>query len=460
MNELQNNPASFRDPDGHIFSINGQIFRQVNLSAQEDYDLLISSGLYADLVNAKLLVEHEEADGVAGTGEYYKIIMPEKIPFISYPYEWSFSQLKSAAILTLQLQMAALVRGMSLKDASAYNIQFVGSQPIFIDTLSFEKYDEKPWIAYGQFVRHFLAPLALMAKTDARLSTLLRSFIDGIPVDMAAKMLPGSSRFNMGLLLHLFGMASAMGGDAESANKRVKEAKVTKFGLMATLDSLLSTVKSIKWEPPKTTWSDYYDNTNYTDSSSAHKAALVLAYMREASPKTVWDLGANTGRYSEIAAGIGAQVTAFDFDVAAVEFMYRDFASKENRNILPLVMDLSNPSPALGWHHNERASMVQRGPTDCVLALALIHHLAIANNLPLGMIADFFAQCGKWLIIEFVPKEDSQIQRMLAAREDIFVNYTRENFEKDFGEHFYMVHREDITDSCRTLYLLCKRDDK
>jgi ribosomal protein L11 methylase PrmA len=461
MNDMQNNPASFRDPDGHIFSINGQIFRQVNLSAQEDYDLLISSGLYAELISSKALVEHEEAEGIAGVGDYYKIIMPEKIPFISYPYEWSFSQLKQAAILTLKLQITAMARGMSLKDASAYNIQFIGSQPIFIDTLSFEKYNEgKPWIAYGQFVRHFLAPLALMAKTDARLSTLLRCFIDGVPVDMAAKMLPGSCRFNMGLLLHLFGMARAMGGDAEAANNRVGEVNVSRFGLMATLDSLLSTVNKLTWEPPKTTWSDYYDNTNYTDSSSAHKAALVLAYMLEAAPKTVWDLGANSGRYSEIGEGIGAQVTAFDFDVAAVEFMYLNFASKENRNILPLVMDLSNPSPALGWHHNERASMVQRGPADCVLALALIHHLAIANNLPLGMIANFFSQCGKWLIIEFVPKEDSQIKRMLTAREDIFVNYTREEFERAFGEYFYMVHRENITDSCRTLYLLCKRDDK
>ena len=452
------NPGSFRDPSGFIFTREGTVYRQVNKSYQNDFDLLISSGLYQKLIDKKLLVSHDEVEIDSGQSELaYKIIRPEQVPFVSYPYEWSFSQLKDAALTTLRMQKIALKHGMSLKDASAYNIQFIGNRPVMIDTLSFETYREgSPWVAYKQFCQHFLAPLALMSRTDVRLSQLLRVYIDGIPLDLASKLLPAKTKFSFSILTHIHLHAKSQSRYADRKIKSVQR-KMSKQSLLGIIDNLKSIVKKLKWREVTTTWGDYYDQTNYSSSAAGHKGELVKAYLEQISPANVWDLGANTGIYSMIAAEMGIPTVAFDIDPVAVEKNYLGCKHTDRANMLPLLLDLTNPSPDLGWENRERPAALKRSPGDTAMALALIHHLAIANNLPLPMIARFFAGICKWLIIEFVPKSDSQTERLLGSREDIFPNYTRDCFETAFREVFDFDRSEKIRESERTLYLMHKK---
>jgi len=416
---------------------------------------LMDSGLYEKLVKASLLIPHVEADQApAESGAAFKVIQPERVPFISYPYEWSFSQLKDAALATLAIQKRAMKLDMSLKDASAYNIQFVRGKAILIDTLSFEIYKEgEPWVAYKQFCQHFLAPLALMSYRDARLSQLLRVYIDGVPLDLASELLPAKTKFNFGLLTHIHIHA---GAQKRYSDKVVAPRKggMNRQALTGLIESLEGAIKKITWKPAGTEWGDYYENTNYTDSAFEHKKQLVKEWSAEKKPALVWDLGGNTGVFSREAASSGAFTVSFDIDPAAVEQNYRTAKTKKEKNILPLVLDLTNPSPALGWDNSERDSFGARGPADMALALAVIHHLAISNNVPLLQLANFFAARCKWLVIEFVPKSDSQVQKLLTSREDIFSHYTREDFETAFSARFVIHKSESVRDSERTLYLM------
>lgn len=451
-------PASFRDPDGFVFFRGRELFRQVNLSGREEYDLLMSSGLHDALVKDRLLVPHEETSAPAARPEKcYKVIRPEPVPVISYPYEWCFSELKDAALATLAVQERALEFGMSLKDASAYNIQFLRGRPVFIDTLSFERYrEDSPWVAYRQYCQHFLAPLALMAKTDIRLGQLLRIHIDGVPLDLASRLLPGRTRWSFGLATHIHLHARTQQRYAGRAEK-VEPRRFTRNALTGILRNLAAVTRGLSWRPAGTEWAEYYGETNYSDAAFRQKLGLVERFAATAGPATAWDLGANTGVFSRAAAKTGARVVAFDIDPAAVEKNYRDCRASGEERILPLVMDLTNPSPGLGWANEERMALAARGPVDLVLALALVHHLAISNNLPLPKLARWFAGLGRRLIIEFVPKSDSQVRRLLATREDIFPGYTREGFEASFGECFAIDEAAPVEGSERTLYLMTGR---
>ncbi len=453
--------GSFRDPSGFVFRHDGVIYRQVNESYKTEYDLLASSGLYEHLVSKGLLVRHEEVQGVSSPSPEgaYKVIRPEQLPFISYPYEWSFTQLKDAALATLAVQKAALERGMTLKDCSAYNIQFHEGRPVFIDTLSFEAYTEgMPWTPYKQFCQHFLAPLALMSLTDVRLETLLRSYIDGIPLDLASKLLPYKTRFSSGLLMHVHMHAKSQVKYSDTAIKRVEfKQKFSKTSLLGLFDSLEGAIKSLAWRPAGTEWADYYSDDSYTQTGLDSKQKLVTEYLRAAAPKVVWDMGANNGFHSRIAAGMGAFTIAFDVDPAAVELCYLEAKKAGETNILPLLLDLTNPSPGLGWANDERLSVPDRGCADTAMALALIHHLAISNNLPFARIAEYFSRFCRSLIIEFVPKSDHKVQKLLATREDVFPDYSQECFEREFGRFFEIQRSDRIEDSQRTLYLMARR---
>ncbi|MGD0006632.1 MAG: class I SAM-dependent methyltransferase [Anaerolineaceae bacterium] len=453
-------PASFRDPSGFLFTRAGTLYRQVNKYYQADYDLLMKSGLYASLVKAGLLVRHTEAEVEPRQPALaYKIIQPELVQFISYPYEWCFSQFKDAALATLAIQKRALESGMSLKDSSAYNIQFQHGRPVLIDTLSFEIFREgEPWVAYRQFCQHFLAPLALMALKDIRLSQLMRIFIDGVPLDLASQLLPGRTRLNFGLAMHIHQHAAAQ---KRYAGKEVKfetsNARFSKMALLGLVDSLEGAVKGLSWKPAGTEWAEYYDATNYSDAAFEYKRELVGRFVERVQPKNVWDMGANNGVFSRVAGDKGIFTLSCDIDPAAVEQNYRIVKEKKEENLLPLVLDLTNPSPALGWSNEERQSLEQRGPADMVLALAVIHHLAISNNVPLPQLADYFARLGTWLVIEFVPKSDSQVQRLLASRKDIFTDYNQETFEAVFSETYAIHESVAIHGSERSLYLMEKR---
>ncbi len=452
--------ASFRDPSGFIFVRDGSVYRQINQIYRENYEHLMSSGLYENLVQNGLLIPHTEVDlHYAATEDAYQVIQPEQIPFVSYPYEWCFSQLKQAALLTLRIQMVALDFGMSLKDCSAYNVAFRYGKPVFIDTLSFERYREgQPWVAYRQFCQHFLAPLALIGYVDVRLQQLFRVYIDGIPLDLASRLLPGRTRANFGLLSHIHLHAKAQKRFAgESLPSRGRTVGRTAF--LGLMDSLRATAEKLEWQPGDTEWHNYYEILNYTDAALEHKKRLVSEMLDKVTPvpTSVWDLGANTGMFSRIASSQGMSTVSFDLDPAAVEGSYLESVAKKETNILPLVLDLTNPSGGIGWANQERLSLVERGPADVALVLALIHHLAISNNLPLGQIADFCAQICRSLIIEFVPKSDSQVQKLLSSREDIFEEYDQQHFEHEFGALFDIQQAEPIMDTARVLYLMTNR---
>ncbi len=449
--------TSFRDPSGFVFRENGVLYRQVNKAYADNYDLLMQSGLYKELTDRRLLIPHKEVKAEHAGQDAYKIIQPELVDFISYPYEWSFSQLKDAALLTLKIQKIAGRYGMCLKDASAYNIQFKNGHPVLIDTLSFEKYREgSPWVAYRQFCQHFLAPLALMSFADVRLIQLSRIYIDGIPLDLASALLPWRSWFNQAIFFHIHMHAKSQKRFSESKVSAVSKS-FDRNALNGVLESLWSGILKIEWKPEGTEWGEYYGNTNYSSSATQGKMRLVEQLIAASKPDSVWDLGANDGLYSRLAGNRGIETVAFDIDPAAVENNYRVMKEKNETHMLPLVLDLTNPSPSLGWANKERSSLAERGPVDLAMALALIHHLSITNNVPFAMSAEFFASICKKLVIEFVPKDDSQVQRLLKNRADIFVSYNREEFEKAFGAYFRTVEIHDVPESKRTLYLMEKK---
>jgi ribosomal protein L11 methylase PrmA len=449
--------GSFRDPSGHLFTRDGVLYRQINEVYRPHYDHLMGGGLYERLVEMGALVEHsQEHARLADSDGAYRVIRPVPVPFVSYPYEWCFSQLRDAALLTLDIQKTALEFGMSLKDASAYNVQFVDSSPVLIDTLSFEMYREgEPWVAYKQFCQHFLAPLALMAHEDVRLAHLLRVHIDGIPLDLASRLLPVRTRLSLGLLTHIFIHARAQKRYAGQAAK--PSGKMPRASLVGLIGGLRSTVSRLRWHPPATEWGDYYRDTNYSDDAMGHKAETVAQYVEKVGPGSAWDLGANTGEFSRLAADAGAMTVAFDVDPVAVERHYRHCRKQQLRNLLPLVLDLTNPSPAIGWDNAERMALGQRGQPDLAMALALIHHLAISNNLPFARIAGFLASIAPNLIIEFVPKKDSQVQKLLTTREDIFADYDQSSFERAFENHFHMEESTAIRESERVLYRMRRK---
>ena len=460
-------PSSFRDPSGFLFSRDGVLYRQINRQYKDHFDHLIQSGLYETLVQQGLLIPHFEVDiSPEEESMAYKIIQPELIHFISYPYEWCFSQLKDAALATLKIQKQALDYNMFLKDASAYNIQYHDGKPVLIDTLSFEIYKEnQPWVAYRQFCQQFLAPLALIASKDIRLGQLMRIHIDGLPLDLVSELLPISTWLKPTTLTHIHLHAKAQkrysnsyySDGRDKSEGRFQRRKVSKNSLIALIHSLESAITSMRWHSTGTEWFNYYEDNNYSPKAMIHKKQLVEDYLTQTNPSTVWDLGANTGVFSRIASAKGVDTIAFDADPAAVEKNYQQMRQDKETKILPLCLDLANPSSSSGWANEERLSLLERGPADTVLALALIHHLIISNNTPLNNVAAFLAKMCRFLIIEFIPKNDSQVQKLLHSREDIFYNYTQEYFEKVFSHYFLFLKSRKLPDTLRIIYLMQRK---
>lgn len=455
LDDCKKIPSSFRDPSGFLFSRGSVLFRQINQCYREHYDALIASKLYQRLVKEELLIPHEEVEvDFENSHGGYKTIQPEAIPFISYPYEWSFSQLKDAALLTLRIQKIALEHGMVLKDASAYNIQFKKCRPIFIDTLSFEKYGEgKPWVAYRQFCQHFLAPLALMSRKDIRLGRLLGEYIDGIPLDLSSTLLGFRTLFNFSLLSHVHLHARSQ---KKFADKRINPHKyrVSKTSLLHLMEHLESAIHHLNLKNFDSHWKNYYQETNYSPKALEQKKKIVESFLEATGAKRVCDLGANVGDFSRITSRKKMGTISIDNDPLCVEANYLQCQKDGETNILPLCIDLTNPSADIGWENEERVSLIKRGPVDAVLALALIHHLVIANNLPFEKIATFFSHFCQWLIIEFISKEDSQVQRLLTSRQDIFLDYTRQYFETVFSRYFKIQKAVAIEGTHRILYLM------
>ncbi len=449
------NPASFRDPSGFVFTRKEETYRAIAPLYFENLALLHSSGLYKKLTEKKLLVSHAEEETNLLPDEFkgYKVIKPQQIPFISYPYEWCFGQIKEAALLTLDVLQQSLSHNMILKDATAYNVQFTGYQPIFIDTLSFEKYEEgKPWIAYKQFCQHFLAPLALMSYKLPELSGLLKNHLDGIPLDISAELLPRRALLNSGIATHIILHAKFQQKNAGSSTAKVSTATLSKKNLLAMASHLRDCIEGLSIKEKKSTWSGYENNNSYSEGSQKEKERLIASWLQKLAPKTTWDIGCNTGHYSKIAAAQGSYVLSMDLDFYCIEALYQNLKKTKTAGILPLWNEFSNPSPGLGWANRERKTMPERSKANLILALALVHHLRIGNNVPLQMIAEHFSKLTEHLIIEFVPKTDPMVKQMLASREDIFSDYTADEFARTFKKHFHIHESTPLPGSDRILF--------
>jgi len=445
--------SSFRDPSGIVFEEKGVIYRQINNIYKSHYDFLIKSGLYESLIKLNLIIKHAEVDRDGIVGGKYLVIRPEKIPFISYPYEWPFEAYKDAALAVLRIQELALKYGMTLKDASVYNMQFFNGNPVLIDTLSFEIYQEgMPWEAYGQFCRHFLAPLLLMAYVDVRLGRLTQNYIDGIPLDMADNILKHRGGFSAWQHITLHSRSIAKYEKIDFEQKHKSNIKIKKSLQIAMVQSLYRSIEKLKFKNDKSEWGDYYQCNNYSENSSGHKELLVKQYLdRIGTVSMTYDFGANDGRFSRIALKNSDYVAAFDIDPVALNRNYK-MAKKAKEKMLPLFLDITNPSPAIGFANKERVSIEQRQKPDVIIMLAIIHHLTISNNVSFEMTAQWLASLCKHLIIEFVPKEDSQVKRMLSTRKDIFLNYTIDEFEAVFQRYFNLCDKQKIEGSNRILY--------
>ena len=452
-------PGSFRDPSGFLFSQDGVLYRQVNSQYKEQYDHLMQSGLYEALVRERLLIPHQEVtEAGIGSHGFHKILRPERISFVSYPYEWCFSQLKHAALTTLKIQKLALDHGMALKDATAYNIQFHQGNPILIDTLSLETYKEgQPWIAYRQFCQHFLSPLALMKYRDIRLNQLSKMYLDGIHLDMTSRLLPSRTYVRFGLLTHIHLHAKAQKRFESFTPEFNGRKSMSRSSLLGLIESLESTVSHLTCDHDESAWSSYYEENNYSGDAMSEKISFISDTLDELKPSTLWDLGANTGFFSRLAAGKGIDTVSIEADPSSAEINYHTCVENGEKRVLPLIADLCNPSPGIGWLNEERNSLFSRGPAEVVMALALIHHLAISNNVPFDRIVDCFRKICTYLIIEFVPKSDSQVQRLLATRADVFPHYAQAEFEQAFNARFIIVKSMVITGSERMLYLMRRR---
>lgn len=450
QDSIQQHQASYRDPSGFVFIYNNEIYRQVNQLYRKDFEHFINSGLYKELTDAGLLIKHQQLDqNLTGTKEWYTTLKPERLLYLSFPYEWCFDQLKDAALLTLQLVQTSIRHNMILKDATPFNIQLHQGQLVFIDSLSFEAYQEdRPWVAYRQFCEAFLAPLALMHYHQQPLQRLLYSYPEGIPLDIASRLLPFRSRLNLHVYLHIH-LQSKIAHKKVSSGAKVAFSKQKLLNLLRSLKTL---IESFKLES-RGVWSDYYSEAENRSGYLSNKKNIVTEWINKLpNISSAIDVGANDGTFSELLSAKDILTVSVDGDHFAINKLYC-LTKGASKNIFPLVMDLSNPSGPSGFL-NERESFIDRTQTDLALALAIIHHLAIGKNLPFEKVASFLKKLGRNLIIEFVPKSDEKVQLMLAQRKDVFDWYNEQTFVNAFSQHFTIIETKQLFPSDRTLYLM------
>ena len=450
-------PASFRDPSGFVFQENDLFYRLVQPSYSADYSHLMGSGLYERLVEKQLMLSHHEVDAREWAFiDSYRILLPQQVPFISYPYEWSFEMLQDAALLTLQINRLAMDHGMILKDASGFNIQVMNGRPLLIDTLSFTRYDEKrPWVAYRQFCENFLFPLYLEYFLKVNAQKWLACYPSGIPVEVTAKLLPRKSRFHLGVWLHVY-LQQTISSRARSTASAPPFNKNKLLRLLSHLDSIIQHFGKSKSYP--TTWRDYYEHTISSGEYLREKENIFRHFIRDIPFRAALDIGSNNGYFSEILAEKGSPVISIDTDSQCIRQLYLTVRKKSTTNLLPLCVDITNPSPAIGFNNLERASFLQRIHTDLIVALALVHHLVLSQNMPLEDLATFLAGITqRYLIIEFVPLADDKARELAENKDQYHSPYDSASFEFQFGRKFTIEKKEVIPGSERVLYLMVKR---
>jgi len=459
-------PGSFRDRDSRVVVSGDAIYRALSPEGAEDWEAFSGSPLLEQLTAAGRVIGTREVDpSVLGESQdllptgITKVLEHDRVPFVSYPYEWTFSMLQDAAKLQLELGAAAIDSGLDLKDATPYNVQFIGSQPTFIDIGSFEKITEgEPWIAYRQFCMLYLYPLLFQAHKDIPFHPWMRGSIDGIqPID-AIKVFSLRDRLRRGVFLHtslharLDRRANKSGPGSAEENKTKRQVKPGQ--IKAQLESMNRLVSKLKWKAGETSWSGYRQSNTYSDEDDRRKQAFVGEVAAQLKPGLTWDMGCNDGAYSRIAAENSERVVAFDFDHATVEALYRSLREEGNTKILPLVRNLADPSPALGWRGLERKTLADRGAPDLMLALALIHHVSISANIPIADFLQWARDLETTLLVEFPKRTDPMVRALLANKhEGANPDYEEGNFERELEKRFEVERREELPSGDRILYL-------
>lgn len=455
---LSLSPASFRDPDGFVFQLDDVWYRYVSLEYQESYEHLMQSGLYDRLVQEHLLLPHQEVTLMelnAWVKEPYKILKPSQLSFISYPHEWSFSQLKDAALKTLKIQEIALEYGMSLKDASVFNIQAYKGKSLLIDSLSFMKHPgNKPWLALGQFYRHFFWPLLAMANGDVNINKLFILYPDGLKLETIKPWFGLKSWFKLSTFIHvhLHDLMSPKSSSTAAPLKR--EVNIKAEALLMLIQQIKRTIEKLDIKQ-NTIWKDYYQNTNYQTSSFVEKESIVKQFISHHKGNAFIDFGANNGHFSLFAKDYSDTIFALDFDPMAIDALYRNLNDETRKKITPLIVDLTNPPPAIGWQNAERSNLLSRLPKNASgLVLALTHHLHIANNINFEQQASFFNRFCSNLCIEFVQEDDTQAIKLLNNRYDHPQDYSQSAFELAFKKFYEIVQKFPINHTSRVIYIL------
>ena len=456
METKQCHSSSFRDPSGFVFTDENIVKRTINPIYFKQYNHLKDSGFYNKLFKNGLLIRHRELS----SSDEEIIIQPEQISFITYPYEWSFNQYKEAALLTLKLQKYCLEKNLSLKDASAFNVTFHKGKAIFIDTLSFDFYKENsPWRAYKQFITHFFGPLLLAHFNGSEVLKLMSTFIDGIPVKTVASMLPFKTKLTPFLYTNIHLLAKFEHKHNEDYKGETKSTSLSKKGQLNIVESLYNYVKKLEIKE-QSEWGEYYNKTNYSDDAFNIKSNIINDWITKLKIKTVIDIGGNDGTFVRRITTNLEQALVCDIDNNAVDYNYKLIKQNKEQFIIPFVLDVLNPSAAIGFNNKERFSFLKRitdyNP-EVTLALAVIHHMSLSGNITFSMSAEFFASFSKYLIIEFPKRGDSWVERLLNSKGEFkehFDFYNIENFEKEYIKYFDLVEKQDIEGSKRVLYLL------
>jgi SAM-dependent methyltransferase len=454
--------GSFRDRDGRIYRVGSRIVRGLSPGALADFDKLQTKKLYerfsgrGQLVATRRLqpdevpLPEEEARRWAGFLEH------ERIPVISYPYEWTFGMLQDAARLQLDLVEAALLEGMTLKDATPYNIQFVSGRPVFIDIASFETLQAgAPWAGYRQFCEMFLFPLMLQAYKGIAFQPLMRGSIDGVNVQTAARLFGLRDRFRSGVLSHVWLQSKLdrrYGSSGEDVRGELKSAGFNKELILANVRKLRKLVSRLQWRGEDSEWGAYEAFHNYSTADHALKESFIDECVAASGAACVWDIGCNTGQFSKIAARHAGQVLAMDLDHYAVERLYREIRSAADTKVLTLVQNVADPSPNWGWRNRERSDLQSRARPDLVLCLALIHHVVISANIPLDEFIGWLAEITDQLVIEYVSRADEKVKILLRNKEDKYSDYSREGLERALERRFSVRRRQTLESGNRFLY--------
>ncbi|MEZ5169435.1 MAG: class I SAM-dependent methyltransferase [Acidimicrobiia bacterium] len=456
-------PSSFRDPANAVFYADGRVLRGLDSKASAEWEVVHATKFFRRALADGRVVGTRKADDavVAGLGpdtRWTTVLEHDRIPFVSYPYEWSFSMLRDAAILHLELLSEALEEDVTMKDGYAYNVQWQGTAPTFIDTPSFEPAGTGgPWIGYRQFCQTFLFPMMLQAHKGVSFQPFLRGQVNGLTPTQMRDLMSFRDNFRRGVFknVYLHAVLESRYSD-KSTQDTIKKAKKSGFNTevqKAVIRKLLKLSTKLKWKKANSTWSDYLGICSYSDADADAKKAFVAKAAGSRRRALGWDLGCNEGTYTRIAAEHCDYVVGVDGDDLVIDHLYRSLREDGTTNILPLVMDLTDPSPGIGWRNRERRPFTERAKPDFVMTLALLHHLAIAANIPLTDVVDWLHSFDAEMIVEFVDRPDPMAQRLLANKPpEIHADYDLEHFEKIFTAAFDVREREELPGGTRVMY--------